>query len=76
MPTNLLIEIQQRLPVHLAQRVVMSLRQDELVWSELQREDFFKYLSVHPAQSIIDWSPGALALQTLGFPMSLDELAD
>jgi len=76
MPTNLLIEIQQRLPVHLAKQVLVSLRQDELVWSELQREDLFKSLPIYQDQNIIVWSPGAFALQVLGFPMSLDELAD
>lgn len=70
------VEIQRRLPVHFARRVVASLRQDALVWSELERENCFERLSIHLDQSLIVWSPGALALKILDFPMAVNVLSD
>lgn len=69
------VEMQRRFPVHFAKRVVASLRQDALVWSELERENFFERLPILD-QSLTMWSPGVLALQVLDFPMAVNELAD
>jgi tetratricopeptide (TPR) repeat protein len=63
--SQLLIEIQQTLQAGDAARVMTALRQDDLVWYEVQTNDLFSKLSAFMPQ-MDAWRPAFLSLLALG----------
>ena len=79
-PSNLIFELKKRLPEDAWGWVVTALRQDSLVWGSLEScslrptalgQQALERSSTQPK----DWSPAALTLLSLEYPISAEELA-
>ncbi len=73
--TNLILELRNRLPVDTWGWVVTALRQDVLVWESLDQTELGQQALDRSSTQPKDWSPASLALLSLGYPVSAEELA-
>lgn len=69
--TQLVLELQNILSVQSWPVVARSLRRDPVVWNALQDAAFLKRALDTQSASVDAWTPGALALQSLGVPPDL-----
>lgn len=67
-------EIEQMLPSEESAQVLISLRQDLLVWQALEQPDFFHVALEKAGSQVVCWSPGRLALLALEDPRPADTL--
>jgi tetratricopeptide (TPR) repeat protein len=74
-PSNLIFELKKRLPEDAWGWVVNALRQDLLVWGSLDQTTLGQQALERGSTQPKDWSPASLALLSLEYPISAEELA-
>jgi tetratricopeptide (TPR) repeat protein len=74
-PSNLIFELKKRLPEDGWGWVINALRQDLLVWGSLDQTALGQQALERSSPQPKDWSPAALAVLSLEYPISAEELA-
>jgi tetratricopeptide (TPR) repeat protein len=73
-PSNLAFELKKNLPEDSWGWVVRALRQDTLVWDSLENPTLMQQALQRGLNRPEDWSPAALALLSLEYPSSTEEI--
>jgi hypothetical protein len=74
-PSSLLSGLEKRYPPEVSARIIAALRQDDLVWSALQDEDFCQRIFETDQGKPQFWAPPNLALILLGGDLKSEELS-
>jgi len=74
-PSRLIFELKKRMPEDAWGWVVTALRQDALIWDSLEQTTLGQQALERSSTQPKDWSPASLALLSLEYPISAEELA-